>query len=452
MSQLRLRVGKDIQSDGGPPPTVFAAISELDPDSKRKRRGQTPRREPIPISINPSDARSLELPAGHYLVEVAMPSGEILADQVEIPAGQDRELVLAAEDSPHEWLSWQHLVGNLSSVSSAPYEWAQGRPKAALSKAAAKAQAKSRAQATPTELAGSTSLPSSLYWLRNPIPSLLSAPPNDVWAALGDLAAKPSIDPQDLNPGGPLQEIPSHDSDSERAVYRLVWGAGTTGSAIALQSPHQRDFVVVPQQGTIELLSLPAPWQVVPSGGEAVVEIVLQLTANVRDFAASMTVRDDQLGVLLGYLSSGSLGAAREIAEHAKDMLYYKTMNPLAAAAGAYALVATATDNSDHEWHQWVQNLTGGFPHIPDGPIQLAQLCLRLRRNQADIETARVNLKEAYRRGLPYFTLGIRWLLDGLEKISRQDAEAEHMAKAVRQLAWRLHPQSPFTILHLGPR
>jgi hypothetical protein len=142
----------------------------------------------------------------------------------------------------------------------------------------------------------------------------------------------------------------------------------------------------------------------------------------------------------------------REIAESALDMLYHKTMNPLAATAGAYAIVGTATDSNAHEWHGWVTNLCQWFPHIPDGAIQQAQLHLRLRRGSGDLDQARHWLKEAYRRGLPFYTMGVRWLLDGLEKVARSDPEAEAMRKAVQALAWRIHPLSPFTILQLGGR
>jgi hypothetical protein len=48
--------------------------------------------------------------------------------------------------------------------------------------------------------------------------------------------------------------------------------------------------------------------------------------------------------------------------------------------------------------------------------------------------------------------MGVRWLLDGLERTAAEDAEAQEMATAVRRLASRLHPQSPFTILRLGKR
>ena len=86
---------------------------------------------------------------------------------------------------------------------------------------------------------------------------------------------------------------------------------------------------------------------------------------------------------------------------------------------------------------------------MPDGAIQLAQLYLRLRRGPNDLEQARHWLKEGYRRGLPFYSMGVRWLLEGLEKVS-VDPEFEAMRSAVYKIARRMHPHSPFTILRLG--
>ena len=58
--------------------------------------------------------------------------------------------------------------------------------------------------------------------------------------------------------------------------------------------------------------------------------------------------------------------------------------------------------------------------------------------------------KDAYRRGLPYYGLGLRWLLEGLQRVGTRDTEAKVMADAVQAVTARLHPQSPFTILRLG--
>ena len=84
--------------------------------------------------------------------------------------------------------------------------------------------------------------------------------------------------------------------------------------------------------------------------------------------------------------------------------------------------------------------------------IQYGTMRLRLRKSADDVRAAAGAFKEAYRRGLPFYGMGVRWLLDGLERTAAEDAEEQEMATAVRRLASRLHPQSTFTILRLGQR
>ena len=51
---------------------------------------------------------------GRWLVEATLPSGELISEEVAVANGQDVPVTLyAAERSPHEWLGWQHLVGNI---------------------------------------------------------------------------------------------------------------------------------------------------------------------------------------------------------------------------------------------------------------------------------------------------------------------------------------------------
>jgi hypothetical protein len=486
VKQLHLRIDKEIESDGGAPPTVFATIRALDPTSGRRRQEATPLREPIPISIDPTAVRSVPLAPGHYLVEVAMPSGEVLSDQITMTADRDANLVLQAEASPHEWLSWQHLMGNVGTKppglapslrpakkaavpkappprksargtgSGRPSRGAKasfsGAPRRSARVAAPRAADIAAAAPAPAAAAPGTGLPPSIHWIAAPGAGLVAQAGVDPWATLDELARAEPASAERLSGAQPPRAIPVYTRDADRAVYRLVHGAGGASGATALGSTLPRDFIAVPDRGTVELLSLPTPWALISSGREAVVEIVVQRTAHVSDFASSITVRDDRLGVFLGYLSSGSLDAVREVAEDAQDLLFRKTVNPLAAVAGGYAMVGTATDDKKHEWHDWVNNLATWFQHIPDGAIQLAQLHLRLRRSSEDLDHAARWLKEAYRRGLPYYTLGIRWLLDGLEKLASRDSEADAMRRSVQAIAWRVHPQSAFTILHLGPR
>jgi hypothetical protein len=275
-----------------------------------------------------------------------------------------------------------------------------------------------------------------------------------VWAWLANLS---STDPQvllrTLNHNHEPIKVPISAGDDAHAVFRISWSSSSQTGLNWLEDKiarADRYFAVVPRRRSVELVTLPIPWRVVMTGREADIEIAVQEPTDQGGFCSSAIARDEGFGMLLGYLSSGSLPTARQMVETAKGMLYEKFMNPFAAAAGAYALVGTALQATDREWHGWVRNLMNSFSHIPDGAIQWGQLKIRMRRNSADIEDARQAFKLAYRRGLPFYSLGMRWLMDGLESVSRDDDEAAEMLKNVRQLAWRTHYQQPFTIVRLG--
>jgi len=498
---LNLRVDKYLDSDGGPPPTVFATIYAVDPESGTKRRDVSVRREPVPISRSPHEVKAVQLTPGYYVVEVTMPSGDVLSDRVNVPATPDVSLVLQAEDSPNEWLGWQHLVGNVSSIAHTPERRAirsrsaatrateQKAPTSEPQRRTATGEVKKKGrgaggprasigrvrddtlelalpseQATPSEGAAElaqepavgtspepTAGPLALGFLQTPIPAL-AAGGGGVWTALAEVVTSGTPLSNALNGGNAPVEVPAVVHDDERAIYRVVRGPGGVSNATSLPGTMHRAFMTLTRGDAVELVSLPTPWPLSYQGREAVVEIVVDQTIAASEFATSITVRDDRLSVLLGFLASGALGAAREIAETAKDFLEDKQVNSLAAAAGAYALVGTVRDTQTHNWHAWVRNLSSWFPQMPDGAIQLAQLDLRLRRTPADLDNARQWFKKAYHRGLPFYSMGIRWLLDGLEKLGRSDPEAETMRKAVHRLAWRIHPVSPFTIIRLERR
>lgn len=504
MSTLRLRVDKYVDSDGGPPPQVFARIRDLD-ETRRGTSGFVIDRM-IPISGQSNDAAAITLSPGHYFVEVRLPSGEVLSDDVRVPADGEGELVLKTEDSPHEWLGWQHLMGNISSqpTQSAPPPSAQrgriGSPASVdqakrvgfTDKSLRKRSATSKktvsvgpgrspptrvGPVSPTKERGPspgrrsigpakvvrqvvlasaqphTQVGASIYWVDH-IASLLvpGHAKTDVWSALGRLDGTPDEIIAKLNAGAAARAIKSVAQDATIAMYHVVHGKTALANAQSLNSSRDRDFVAIKRSNGVELLSLPMPWREVWSGREAVVEIAVQETIRDNDFATSVAIRDERLGVLLGFLASGALPAVKRIAETATDLLFEKTQNPLAAAAGGYALVGTAVDASEQAWHRWIENLMNHFQYLPDGAIQYATLRLRMRRNLADIDVATKALKTAFHRGIPAYGLGVRWLLEGLERIASRDEEASKMRDAVQVLASRLHPQSPFTIFRLGGR
>jgi hypothetical protein len=200
----------------------------------------------------------------------------------------------------------------------------------------------------------------------------------------------------------------------------------------------------------MELVSLPVPWTIVSSGREATLEVGMRQVHSPKTFCATAIACDADLGALLGYLSSGSLPTVVGMIETATDALYDKTVNPFAAAAGGYALVGAALTSEDEKWHGWIRNLMDLFPAIPDGAIQWAQLRLRTRRHETDRKEASQALKEAYHRGIPFFSMGMKWLMEGLEMLAPEDPEADQMLGMVRELAWRTNYQQPFTILRIA--
>jgi hypothetical protein len=493
MSILRVRVNKYLPSEDGPPPQVYARITKI--DERGRSVGGSTQLELVPISTREDQNASITVGSGAYLVEVRMPSGELLADSVSMAEGQDQELVLMAEASPSEWLSWQHLSGNVSAssasstASSRPTQRAAPKPAArsnprtrGLDTGAKKARGPMRSLTVTeraTDLMQSIGLsvtdglvravqrsnevvtwaseePASvvpsrpIYWLGHggstATQDFLREQP---WQLLASLQGSTANIIAGLNAGRTDRVIEPSESDADAAVFRIP------NEELADRSDYNvatRNYAAIHRRMGVELVCLPTPWRETWSGRDAVIEVGVQRPRYESEFASSVIVRDQQLAVLLGFLSSGALTSVKRLAQTGSSMLYEKSENPLAAAAGGFALVGSAEDAEPQPWHRWIENLMNNFEHIPDGAIQYATMRLRLRSSAQDVQEAARAFKVAYRRGLPFYGMGMRWLLEGLERVAGEDTEAQQMASDVRRLASRLHPQSPFTILRLGKR
>jgi hypothetical protein len=166
----------------------------------------------------------------------------------------------------------------------------------------------------------------------------------------------------------------------------------------------------------------------------------------------AITVRDPMLGGALAYLANGSIDVAAPIVSRARDMLFGKFINPLAAAAGAYVLVGTTQNDTEHAyWFEWIQNLRNWFEWLPDGAILDAAVHLRFAAGADRYEKARDALLEAYRRGIPWYTLGLSWLIDGLSEFP-DDEECQAALAEVRRLSWRVDTQQPFLVVRINRR
>jgi hypothetical protein len=438
-SELRLRIDKYLEGDITPPPQIFAKIYPVKVSNQRWRIAGAAREELVPISNDERYTTLVQLNPGRYTVEVVLPSGEMLSDNISLRSNEKKNLVLSAEDSPHEWLSWQHLMGN---VSTTPAIKPRTKRRVSTKKGGYLRRRSPHKDVT-------VQLP--LQFLDTPVPAVAAeSNPEQMWSWLTQLrGSTPAALIHQLNGNGSPVRVNPSDSDNRYSVFRVSLGDTPTAEATrATPLGHfnlLRRFMVLSRRNSIELLSLPMPWGV----NDSPIEIVIQAPNEESQFCSSMSVMDNAFGMLLGYLSSGSIPTARQFAETAQKMLFEKMENKFAAAAGAYALVGTALHASEQNWHKWVMNLMNWFETMPDGAIQWGQLKLRMRRNSRDIEEARNAFKLAFNRGLPFYSLGMRWLVDGLEAVSYNDPEAAEMLTYVRRVSWLANYKQPFTMLKL---
>lgn len=166
-----------------------------------------------------------------------------------------------------------------------------------------------------------------------------------------------------------------------------------------------------------------------------------------------VVIRDGRLDALLAYLRYGRISAA-EMAVDAltgdgiiMDALREKRANPLAACAAAYVSLATANRKQLDQWRSWAVNLMEWFPWVPDGAIIRA--CV-LMDGEISTEVRRDILnaaKDSYRRGLPFFTVGLKHLREILTIFGGDDPEAEKMLDSVRSISARCDISETFTTL-----
>lgn len=139
-------------------------------------------------------------------------------------------------------------------------------------------------------------------------------------------------------------------------------------------------------------------------------------------------------GSLIEHLTRRDLASGEEVSRSqrgvATQMLYEKEDNPFAAAVGAY-LLALGQKNLGSQV-QWMTNLTKRFEWLPDGPIAAGWYRLRIARSgTAEWQDARSLMLLACTRGLPYFTIGLHVLVEGMTLLNMADPEDEEVRGAL---------------------
>lgn len=397
----------------------------------------------IPVGWDVAPAE-VDVPPGDYLVEAALPSGEVLSDDVEVRDGQPTNVVLELR-SPFETHSMQYLVGNIEprAVYHSPSTYpvpasVDSHPFPGLVPFGVDDLDAARPAADVAVLSRGTPSPPPLDLLDG----LRTLP---VWDAAA--AVRAALGPQGAALGPPREPVPLQPewADSAAPLYRL-------DERLRLRrevawSDHRCHYVLVAAGDAAYLVTAPWPW---PREDRPVaVELMVNLRQGPTGSAVSVTVQDPVVGAGLGYLAEGSLEKAAVVFADVEAMLYAKVSNPVAAAAGAYVLVGRSTGKDGQRWDPWLANLRAWFPELSDGAVLWGARRLRTAREPAHLDEAKAAFLEGYRRGLPVFTLGLTWLLDGLSHFPDDEDCAAALAH-VHRLSWRVDMREPFVVLRLG--
>ncbi|ARX80731.1 MULTISPECIES: hypothetical protein [Streptomyces] len=392
-------------------------------------KGQSRRNILIPCGI---DRRPAVYPVtpGRYLVSATLPSGLVLTEDAVAVEGEETPVEFDMTNSPYETHSWQYLMGNIESdrVYHSPAEVPLATSVASRSMVAPASAPRDAAVHADADLTGLAT------WIGD------ASPASCTFASMLALGDNPRDEPvaRQIARGEPLV-LPEPDVRGEAVspLYRF----GPTGPVGAVgDPPGERQFLVVEAEESVRLVTLPLPW------GGSEVEVLVNLRQSPTGSAVAITVRDPAIGAGLAYMSLGALDMAAQLFTDVEAMLYSKHQNPLAAAAGAYVLIGTDHTRGETYWDPWLERLADSFPWISDGAILRA--IRMLRRASPDLRRARDGLIEACDRGIPFYTLGLVWLVDGLSAFPDDPACVRRLDE-VRRLSWQADMRQPFVILDL---
>lgn len=360
------------------------------------------------------------VPAGRYRLEARFPDGRTIRENRNV-ANDRRELVrFESLQSPHEWLVWQALSGNVPQI-----EQYDLRRENLLQLDDGLWRQKVRKQP-------------SIRFL----------------SAIATMQGLDRVDPIVL----PLDSV----SDETVGLWTTRLPDFLGDEAGAYPDRQRRRIVAVVRTNEATLFAfLPGPWGM-PGGEVAEIEILVDpLLPN--DRALRVSVVDGPRSALLSYLGSSRMYEASvtfdagQYGDQILSTMEAKRQNPFAAAAAAYAGLAFPVDDPRREkWSPWLANLMNWFPELPDGAILFARDRLDRAMTKEDLVLAIEALQLAYHRGPPFFSVGIRHLLDGLAYFRSSEVrfavgldDFETMYRDVEVLAGLVDATQTFTVLKL---
>lgn len=466
MNHLRLRL--NIYADEHLGTTfVIADVFPLDPSATQNLR-QKLRNLEIPAGDDYDQWKEIEVPLGRYEVQVVLPSGEFLSHAVKIgPNTPDPLDVSLKATTPHEWLAFQHFQGNVGTIDRhrTSRDWVvQSIERGASDSPRFEAVRLSRRHEVVESLP--PSLDAKVFWC---IDRMNPDKAGQTWDLVHKIICKRSSPKhtaqrfwRDLPADGKMKPLLAVQGDDDARIYRFQTKGPVSRSnpeSDGLNTwndvPPRRRYVLIHNNETTRLVCAPVPWFDLDCHDR---ELAFEVMSPLGSPGVTTAIRDAKLTSIIGYLTISSLRSARILIDRAKGMLFEKFTNPLGAAAGAYVMLLTENERKESDWHMWIENLYRRFPWIPDGAISYATMKLNHQETDEDVDEALKALLTACQRGIPFYSIGMRWLLDGLTAFSEDD-HYEHRRneilsnlRHVRVVAHRTNYQQPFTSIQLSSR
>jgi hypothetical protein len=411
----------------------------------------------LTIPIGGNRFKSLQLRPGTYICDAILPSGDLATKEI-IVDEPDRtvETIISTAEPTYRWLSWQYLTGTVPRNVSALQE--------------------RRAQRVRVTLLADPVDPDNGLHIHQTLSAHFAQP---------DRKARPF----------PNVSLQSEAGDISPVLEPRMAGGPYNSYVFPLNQVFSgaRWYLLVESEARQELLaSLPTPWVSSVGGAQtAIADVVVgplqqeiqgqgQWSSPVQ-VNASLVVRDAGLATAVAYYVSGD-GRAAAAAFDIDESLHHNPDNPLVVTFCGYVLLSQwspidelpgwlrrlrwgvalvkswlgVRSDSRLEWKKWLKTRGEEFGWVPDIAIQEGWIALYNGLTKRNIAKARARLLEGHLRGIPYYTAGVKLLLDGLTLLSnaardegRQDLAVNAALLATRRLAIHTELGLPFTTIRL---
>lgn len=220
------------------------------------------------------------------------------------------------------------------------------------------------------------------------------------------------------------------------ALWQLANGQWTPVPAPVL--PTNKDSGV--RQFTLHLAPRPHLLQIggdhvasrlvsLPPGGDTMVAITQSADENADTVRLTIGREKAMNDIVMAYLTRGQQQAVDTLVDawqQADEMLMEKFVDPVAACAGAYALLKLGRIA---QRRGWVENLVQYFPYA-DGAIVAA--CMEMNDADSDPDKVRHYIDISLERGLPIFALGMSLLVEAMAAVHRGRDETDTFRSAYR--------------------